>query len=200
MDSRLSKVFQNVDHVFTQEQTNELVNRRNEDMMLTVKVDAMLALIKNDAVKFKDLETLIINDAIDFITAERASDIALGLFNKMVYQDVGPDAVGLLEYAKAAEYMCTHVDESCAWVNTYRDKLKSFMVTFTSQCIGNALVRSELKTLQHQRYNIAKQNFRDMNKPVPEGTVKELAKMYGKSISEIRRMKAEGRLGELTQE
>ncbi|WAX23552.1 hypothetical protein [Pseudomonas phage pPA-N1803-4At.2] len=200
MEQRLLKAFKNMDPVFTQKQHNELIDRRGADMGLTVKVDAMLLLIKNDPVKYKDLETKIIEDAIAFIKGERSSDIALGLFNKMVYQDEGPDAVGLLEYAKAAEYMCTHVDESCAWVNTYRDKLKSFMVTFTSQCIGNALVRSELRTLQAQNYNIAKQNFRNMSKPAPEGTVKELAEKYGKSISEIRRMKAEGRLGELTQE
>ncbi|MFO5854845.1 hypothetical protein, partial [Klebsiella pneumoniae] len=66
MDSRLSRVFQNVDHVFTQEQTNELVNRRNEDMLLTVQVDDMLALIHNDHVKYRDLVKIIIEDTIAF--------------------------------------------------------------------------------------------------------------------------------------
>ncbi|QXN68699.1 hypothetical protein [Pseudomonas phage PA7] len=200
MDSRLSKVFQNVDHVFTQEQTNKLVYCRNEDMKLTVKVDAMLALINNDPVKYKDLEKIIIEDTLAFIKAERSSIIGIALFNKMVYVDQGPDAVGFLEYTKVAEYASIHVDEYCAWVNMYRDKMKSFVMPILTQFLGNALVRSELKTLQAQRYDIAKQNFRDMGKPAPEGTVKELAAKYGKSISEIRRMKAEGRLGELTQE
>ncbi|WWV93477.1 hypothetical protein KEN49_CDS0023 [Pseudomonas phage vB_Pae3705-KEN49] len=200
MDSRLSKVFQNVDHVFTQEQTNKLVYCRNEDMKLTVKVDAMLALINNDPVKYKDLEKIIIEDTLAFIKAERSSIIGIALFNKMVYVDQGPYAVGFLEYTKVAEYASIHVDEYCAWVNMYRDKMKSFVMPILSQFLGNALVRSELKTLQAQRYDIAKQNFRDMGKPAPEGTVKELAAKYGKSISEIRRMKAEGRLGELTQE
>ncbi|MFO5890468.1 hypothetical protein ACLBSJ_32120 [Klebsiella pneumoniae] len=59
MDSRLSRVFQNVDHVFTQEQTNELVNRRNEDMLLTVQVDDMLALIHNGHVKMSVSRTSV---------------------------------------------------------------------------------------------------------------------------------------------
>ncbi|USL86601.1 hypothetical protein CDGHABPJ_00143 [Pseudomonas phage OMKO1] len=135
MDSRLSRVFQNVDYVFTQEQTNELVNRRNEDMLLTVKVDDMLALIHNDHVKYKDLEKIIIEDTIAFIKAERLSLIGVGLFNKMVYIDQGPDAVGFLEYIKVAEYTSTHVDESNAWVNMYRNKIKTFMLPILSQLL-----------------------------------------------------------------
>ncbi|AAL82914.1 hypothetical protein FOPPYZMZ_CDS0032 [Pseudomonas phage 9Ps-7B] len=135
MDSRLSRVFQNVDHVFTQEQTNELVNRRNEDMLLTVQVDDMLALIHNDHVKYRDLVKIIIEDTIAFIKAERLSLIGIGLFNKMVYVDQGPDAVGFLEYIKVAEYTSTHVDESNAWVNMYRNKIKTFMLPILSQLL-----------------------------------------------------------------
>lgn len=41
-------------------------------------------------------------------------------------------------------------------------------------------------------------NFRSMNTPAPEGTVAELAERYGKSKSEIRRLKAAGELHTLT--
>lgn len=44
----------------------------------------------------------------------------------------------------------------------------------------------------------AKASFKDMNKPAPEGTVKELAARYGVSLSEIRRRKQEGTLHELS--
>lgn len=43
----------------------------------------------------------------------------------------------------------------------------------------------------------AKTDFKAMNKPAPEGTVKELAAKYGVSLSEIRRRKQEGTLHEL---
>lgn len=42
--------------------------------------------------------------------------------------------------------------------------------------------------------------FMSQHAPAPEGTVKELAKKYGRSISEIRRMKAENRLHELSEQ
>ena len=41
--------------------------------------------------------------------------------------------------------------------------------------------------------------FNSQHKPAPEGTVKELAAKYGKSISEIRRLKAEGLLHTLAE-
>lgn len=48
----------------------------------------------------------------------------------------------------------------------------------------------ELKTKQTQTRNA----FNAQHKPAPEGTVKELAAKYGKSLSEIRRLKAAGEL------
>lgn len=45
----------------------------------------------------------------------------------------------------------------------------------------------------------AANNFRAMNNPAPEGTVAELAAKYGKSKSEIRRLKASGLLHTLEQ-
>jgi len=40
--------------------------------------------------------------------------------------------------------------------------------------------------------------FREMNKPAPEGTVRELAEKFNAPISQIRKLKAENRLHELT--
>jgi hypothetical protein len=43
----------------------------------------------------------------------------------------------------------------------------------------------------------AKERFRAMSKPAPEGTVRELAEKYGVSIGQVRKLKAENRLHEL---
>lgn len=40
--------------------------------------------------------------------------------------------------------------------------------------------------------------FNSMHKPDPEGTVKEISEKYGVSLSEVRRLKREGKLSELT--
>lgn len=45
----------------------------------------------------------------------------------------------------------------------------------------------------------ARQQFNSQHQPAPEGTVKELAAKYGKSIGEIRKLKAEGLLHTLNQ-
>lgn len=42
------------------------------------------------------------------------------------------------------------------------------------------------------------QEFKKMNQPAPEGTVGEIAEKYGISKSEVRRLKKEGRLHEIT--
>jgi hypothetical protein len=44
----------------------------------------------------------------------------------------------------------------------------------------------------------SRQQFNSQHLPAPEGTVKELAAKYGKSLSEIRKLKAEGLLHTLT--
>ena len=46
----------------------------------------------------------------------------------------------------------------------------------------------------------SRQQFNSQHQPAPEGTVKELAAKYGKSIGEIRRLKAEGLLHTLNQQ
>lgn len=45
-----------------------------------------------------------------------------------------------------------------------------------------------------------RQQFNSQHQPAPEGTVKELAAKYGKSIGEIRKLKAEGLLHTLNQQ
>ena len=48
--------------------------------------------------------------------------------------------------------------------------------------------------VQQQKYDEAAKNFREMSKPSELGTVAELAAKYGKSKSEIRRLKAQNLL------
>jgi len=65
----------------------------------------------------------------------------------------------------------------------------------------NAIADSMNKTAEAERMQSLKEaldGFKAMHKPAPEGTVKELAVKYGKSLSEIRTLKREGRLSELT--
>jgi len=50
-------------------------------------------------------------------------------------------------------------------------------------------IQSEIKT---------RTAFNSMHKPDPEGTVKEISEKYGVSLSEVRRLKREGKLSELT--
>jgi primosomal protein N' len=64
-------------------------------------------------------------------------------------------------------------------------------------------VRAEQRKEQERAKRGAEQQraaFNSQHQPAPEGTVKELAAKYGKSLSEIRRLKAEGLLHTLNQQ
>lgn len=54
--------------------------------------------------------------------------------------------------------------------------------------------------LRHESLNKLRAKMRETNKPHPMGTVDELAKKYGKSKSEIRRLKADNLLHTLEEE
>ena len=64
--------------------------------------------------------------------------------------------------------------------------------------LNRALLEEEKRFLAEAAEK-AKTAFKAMHSQAPEGSVKELAAKYNKSISEIRRMKAEGRLHELSE-
>lgn len=66
--------------------------------------------------------------------------------------------------------------------------------------ILNKALLEEEKRLFKEAAEKARNAFKAMHSQAPEGSVKELAAKYNKSISEIRRMKAEGRLHELSKE
>lgn len=127
MDTRYLNVFQGTIPDFNKEQQAELNNRHYRDSCLMAKVDAMLLMIKDDPIKYKDLETLIIKDVDSFMKEECSNGIALGLFNKMVYQDIGSNFVGILEYEKVIEYMRDHIEDEITWINKYRNKLKMYI-------------------------------------------------------------------------
>lgn len=79
------------------------------------------------------------------------------------------------------------------------ERMKQFWRNRLERALTHEARQEELRMRREHEAKVAKVSaaFKDMNKPAPEGTVKELAAKYGKSISEIRRMKAEGRLSEL---
>lgn len=61
--------------------------------------------------------------------------------------------------------------------------------------------RRESRASQLQADNramVRRDTFNSQHKPAPEGTVKELAARYGKSLGEIRRLKADGMLHTLS--
>jgi hypothetical protein len=77
--------------------------------------------------------------------------------------------------------------------NIFRNLLKNAI---------NAAAREEAQAevrRQKQAFNEMKNKFNAMHKPAPEGTIRELAAKYNKSIGEICRLKAEGRLHELVE-
>lgn len=59
--------------------------------------------------------------------------------------------------------------------------------------------RDRMQREVKQREAQVRANFNSQHKPAPEGTVKELAAKFGKSLSEIRRLKAAGELHTLVQ-
>lgn len=58
--------------------------------------------------------------------------------------------------------------------------------------------RERMQREAKQRAEATRSTFNAQHKPAPEGTVKELAALYGKSLSEIRRLKAAGELHTLS--
>lgn len=65
--------------------------------------------------------------------------------------------------------------------------------------LGEDLEREAENNKRQEQARILK-SMQQLNKPAPEGTVKELAARYGVSISVVRKYKAEGRLCELAQD
>lgn len=80
--------------------------------------------------------------------------------------------------------------------------IKSYFRTQLQYAINREVELEEKARILIKNHDaeIAKKNFVNQHKPSPEGTVKELAVKYNKSIGEIRRMKAEDRLHELTEQ
>lgn len=82
------------------------------------------------------------------------------------------------------------------------ENMKNFWRNIMQDVFSEAARQEERRMRAEHEAQTAKVNaaFKNMNKPAPEGTVKELAAKYGKSLSEIRRLKAENRLHELAEQ
>lgn len=77
-------------------------------------------------------------------------------------------------------------------VTVMLNRIKDFCRSRIQELFRLAEMRDE--QIQQQNYNEAAKNFREMSKPSELGTVAELATKYGKSKSEIRRLKAQNLL------
>lgn len=84
-------------------------------------------------------------------------------------------------------------------VNEMLENLKENVRMGISQIIADEAREEDQENLIRKNIQVAEANkkFIAMSQKSPEGTVKELAAKHGRSISEIRKLKAEGRLHEL---
>lgn len=63
--------------------------------------------------------------------------------------------------------------------------------------MGGAIEKGMKRDALMRSYEV-RDNFKNMNKPAPQGTVAEIAAAYNVSLSRVRLLKREGRLAELT--
>ena len=116
----------------------------------------------------------------------------------------GPVADSMLKEVK--EWAQEHMLETARKIMPFiDDETIQMMATMLRQQKPLALhmrdIRAEQRKAAQQAKRGAEQQratFNSQHQPAPEGTVKELAAKYGKSIGEIRKLKAEGLLHTLT--
>uniref|UniRef100_A0AB39CDP7 Uncharacterized protein n=1 Tax=Pseudomonas phage HRDY3 TaxID=3236930 RepID=A0AB39CDP7_9VIRU len=118
----------------------------------------------------------------------------------------GEFATSLLDEAKdwAMEAVKKRVDQIMPFLDqaTMEQMLQLMRVPNKPTVLGMQDWRESLRADQKRAERKAleqRQQFNSQHAPAPEGTVKELAARYGKSIGEIRKLKAEGLLHTLAQ-
>ena len=110
-------------------------------------------------------------------------------------------ALYFAEYKKLPE---TQEDIMTEQMNAWLAETKARIMNIVSVGISIETRRDERR--QHYQDKHEKQQkaintrnaFNSMHKPDPEGTVKEISEKYGVSLGEVRRLKREGKLSELT--
>lgn len=172
--------------MFTEKQMEELAVARRYDVGSYDIFE--MALFHDAGVPF--LKHIIMYSFKKMLSGESLDRYAIGLMNKMIYDTEGRDAKGIVERSVLQRLTESDILEAHAYLNVYITKAKEFLEDFSKRFPDHSQSVSREETPK---------KFCFANKPAPEGTVRELAAKYGKSISEIRKLKAAGRLHELAQ-
>lgn len=177
--------------MFTEKQMEELAVARRCDEMSYYIFEMALFLMETECdggVPF--LKHIIMYSFKKMLSGESLDRYAVGLMNKMIYDTEGRDAKGIVERSVLQRLTESDIQEAHVYLNVYITKAKEFLEDFSKRFPDHSQSVSREETPK---------KFCFANKPAPEGTVRELAAKYGKSISEIRKLKAAGRLHELAQ-
>lgn len=172
--------------MFTEKQMEELAVARRYDVGSYDIFE--MALFHDGGVPF--LKHIIMYSFKKMLSGESLDRYAVGLMNKMIYDTEGRDAKGIVERSVLQRLTESDIQEAHVYLNVYITKAKEFLEDFSRRFPDHSQSVSREETPK---------KFCFANKPAPEGTVRELAAKYGKSISEIRKLKAAGRLHELAQ-
>lgn len=183
--------------MFTEKQMEELAVARQEDLGCYNGFEVALFLMETghtgDVIYLKHMlhsfKSMLSGESIEGY-GESINGYAVGLINKMIYDTEGSAAKGIVERVVLQRLTESDISEAHAYLKVYITKAKEFLEDLSKRFPDHSQSVSREETPK---------KFCFANKPAPEGTVRELAAKYGKSISEIRKLKAAGRLHELAQ-
>ncbi len=148
--------------------------------LLTGLVDLEVRMAIFNAVEGRLVDLNSLEDA-----ASVFGDTATELLNEA--KDWAQEAV-----TKQAEFLMPFIDQETMEQITALMRVPNKPTVLGMRDWRNSL-KADLRRAEEKKVERRNQ-FNSQHKPAPEGTVKELAAKYGKSLSEIRRLKAEGLL------
>jgi|SRR5690606_31730957 len=127
-----------------------------------------------------------------------SSDGAVFIADLLVGFGDMPDYMRLIGFYRTHGRLPENLEElqACEKSNKFLENTRNFFRTALQNAASDA-ASMLAREAEEQRCKTHVQ-FLNLNKPAPEGTVAELAERYGKSKSEIRRLKAAGLLHTLS--
>ncbi|CRP81746.1 hypothetical protein [Pseudomonas aeruginosa] len=176
--------------MFTEKQMEELAVARRCDVESYDIFEMALFLMETECDGGVPFLKQIKDSFKKMLSGESIEGYAVGLINKMIYDTEGSAAKGIVERGVLQRLTESDIQEAHVYLNVYITKAKEFLEDFSRRFPDHSQSVTREETPK---------KFCFANKPAPEGTVRELAAKYGKSISEIRKLKAAGRLHELAQ-